>query len=228
MLWDAAHRPSRFTRGMDTRQQTASEEWANSFSHALGVVLALAAWPMLSDTAAQLAGARGAAGVGIFIASMVLQFGVSAAYHAWPAGRAKLWWRSLDHAVIYVFIAGSSTPFTLGLLGGTPGSLTCALIWTLALAGAWLKLCRRLTDARLSTGLYILFGWIVLLLVWNGLPPQAQGAPTAWLVGGGVAYLVGAGFFVVESLRFGHLVWHLFVLAGSGCHLYAALWPALQ
>jgi hemolysin III len=214
---------------MDTaRPQTAPEEWANSFSHALGVVLALAAWPLLSDVAAQHSGPRGAAGVTVFIATMVLQFAVSAAYHAWPAGRAKLWWRSLDHAVIYVFIAGSSTPFTLGLIGGGAGSATCAVIWTLALAGAWLKLCRRLTDARLSTGLYILFGWIVLMLVWRGLPPQADGGPTLWLVGGALAYLVGAVFYMLESLRFSHFVWHLFVLAGSGCHLCAALWPALQ
>jgi hemolysin III len=144
-----------------------------------------------------------------------------------PPGRAKLWARAIDHAAIYLFIAGSATPFALGLLGGTAGAATCALIWTLALTGAALKLRRRLTSARLSTGLYILFGWVALLLLWPDLR-QIDGAALAWLLGGGAAYLVGAGFFVFDaSLRFGHFVWHLFALAGSSCHVCAAIWPSL-
>lgn len=212
---------------MVSRTQSRPEEWANAASHAAGVLLAFAAWPWLAQAALQQGGQRGVAAMGLFVATMVLQYGASALYHALPPGRAKLWARAVDHAAIYLFIAGSATPFALGLLGGTAGAATCALIWTLALTGAALKLRRRLTSARLSTGLYILFGWVALLLLWPDLR-QIDGAALAWLLGGGAAYLVGAGFFVFDaSLRFGHFVWHLFALAGSSCHVCAAIWPSL-
>lgn len=212
---------------MDSRNQTRAEEWANSASHAAGVVLAFAVWPWLSQIAWQQGGARGAAAMAVFVATMVLQYGASTLYHALPPGRAKLWARSADHAAIYLFIAGSATPFAVGLLQGMAGLLTCVLIWGLALTGAWLKLCRRLTSVRLSTGLYVLFGWIALLLLWPDLR-QIDGAALAWLLGGALAYLVGAGFFLFDaSLRFGHFIWHLLVLAGSSCHVCAAVWPGL-
>ncbi len=212
---------------MVTRNQSRHEEWANTASHAAGVLLAFAAWPWLAQAALQQGGQRGVAAMGLFVATMVLQYGASALYHGLPPGRAKLWARAVDHAAIYLFIAGSATPFALGLLGGTAGAATCALIWALALAGAALKLRRRLTSARLSTGLYILFGWVALLLLWPDLR-QIDGTALAWLLGGGLAYLVGAGFFVFDaSLRFGHFVWHLFALAGSSCHVCAVLWPSL-
>jgi hemolysin III len=212
---------------MDSRSQSRPEEWANAVSHAAGVLLVLTAWPWLAEVAQRQGGWRGVAAMAVFALTMALQYGASAVYHGLPAGRAKLWARSLDHAAIYIFIAGSATPFTLGLLHGKAGVLTCALIWTLALAGAWLKLMRRLTNARLSTGLYILFGWIALLLAWPDLQ-QIDRSALFWLLGGGAAYLVGAGFFVFDtSIRFGHFIWHLFALAGSGCHVCAAVWPNL-
>jgi hemolysin III len=209
------------------RPQSRAEEWANAASHAAGALLVLAAWPWLAELALRQGGARGVAAMAVFAATMALQYGVSAVYHALAPGRAKLWARSLDHAAIYLLIAGSATPFTLGLLHGKVAALTCALLWMLALAGAWLKLMRRLTSLRLSTGLYVLFGWFALIAVW----PHAQhidASALAWLIAGGVSYLVGAGFFVFDaSLRFGHFVWHLFTLAGSSCHVCAALWPSL-
>lgn len=208
------------------RTQTRSEEWANAASHGLGVPLAGAAWPWLADAAARQGGSIGVWAMAIFVATMALQYGISALYHALPPGRAKSWAHAVDHATIYLFIAGSATPFALGLIGGRAGAATCALIWALALAGAWLKMRRRLTSTRLSTGLYILFGWIALLLLWPDLQ-DLDGAALAWLLGGGAAYLVGAGFFVFDaSLRFGHLIWHLFALAGSSCHVCAVLWPS--
>ena len=167
---DAAARRAAFTVRMDAaRAQTRPEEWANAASHALGVALAFAVWPWLADAAQVQGGALGVAAMAVFVGTMALQYAVSAAYHALPAGRTKRWARAADHAAIYLFIAGSATPFALGLLGGTAGAATCALIWTLALTGAALKLRRRLTSARLSTGLYILFGWVALVLLWPDL-----------------------------------------------------------
>jgi hemolysin III len=210
------------------RSQSRGEEWANAASHALGVLFACAAWPWLAELASRQGGRAGVAAMGLFVATMVLQYGVSTLYHALPAGRAKRWACAADHAAIYLFIAGSATPFALGLLGGTAGTTACALIWALAVAGAWLKLRRRLTSTRVSTALYVLFGWLALLLLWPDLQ-RVDHSALAWLLAGGGAYLVGAGFFVFDaSLRFGHLIWHLFVLAGSSCHVCAALWPSLS
>ncbi|MBX3606599.1 MAG: hemolysin III family protein [Piscinibacter sp.] len=209
------------------RAQSRAEEWANTLSHGLGIALALLAWPWLADAAQRQSGTPGVVGVALFSASMLLQYLASTVYHALPHGRAKQWARTVDHAAIYLFIAGSSSPFTLGILQGAAGVATCALVWSLALWGASLKLRRRLTNRRLSTGLYILLGWLALLAAWPGLRGLD---PTAlwWLLGGGAAYLLGTAFFVFDaSLRFGHFVWHLFVLAGSGCHVCAAVWPAL-
>lgn len=210
------------------RVQSRAEEWANTLSHGLGIALAPLAWPLLADAAQRQSGTAGLVGVALFCASMLLQYLASTVYHALPPGRGKQWARALDHAAIFVFIAGSSSPFTLGLLQGPVGAATCALVWSLALAGAWLKLRRRLTNRRLSTGVYILLGWLALLAASPGLR-QLDPTALAWLLGGGAAYLLGSAFFLFDaSLRFGHFVWHLFVLAGSGCHVCAALWPALR
>lgn len=209
------------------RAQSRAEELANTLSHGLGCALALLSWPLLAEAARQQSGVLGLVGVGVFGASMALQYAASTVYHALRPGRAKNWARAVDHAAIFVFIAGSATPFTLGAMPGLAGAATCALVWTLALWGAALKLRRRLTNRRLSTGLYILLGWLAFVAAWPGV---SQLEPTAllWLLGGGAAYLLGTAFFVFDaSLRFGHFVWHLFVLAGSGCHVCAALWPAL-
>ena len=211
----------------DERAQTRVEELANALSHALGCALALAIWPVLAEAAQRHSGRLGVVSVAVFCASMILQYAASTVYHALPPGRAKQWGRSIDHAAIFVFIAGSSTPFTLTALSGPSGLFTCALVWVLALWGASLKLRRRLTNRRLSTGLYVLLGWLALLLAWPELQ-RLDATALLWLLGGGAAYLLGTAFFVFDaSLRFGHFVWHLFVIAGSGCHVCAALWPSL-
>lgn len=208
------------------RLQTRAEEMANAASHALACALPLAAWPALAAAAPRHNGALGVAAVAVFCITMVLVFLASAVYHALPHGRAKLWARAVDHAAIYLFIAGSATPFTLGAMtgwSGWAGIATCALLWLLALAGAALKLMRRLTQRRLSTGLYLLLGWCAALAALPGVAALDASA-LAWLLAGGAAYLVGTAFFVFDtSLRFGHFIWHLFVMAGSGCHLAAAL-----
>lgn len=224
---DATLRIRHRHRAIDSRAQTRGEELANALSHALGVLLAFAAWPVLAEAARTQSGRLGVLAVTVFCATMVLQYAASAVYHALPPGRAKLWGRAVDHAAIFIFIAGSSTPFTLGLMKGPGGIATCALVWTLALWGASLKLRRRLTNGRLSTGLYILLGWLALLCAGPGLQ-ALEPAALLWLLGGGLAYLVGTVFFVFDaSLRFGHFFWHLFVMAGSGCHVCAAVWPAI-
>lgn len=220
------HLPTALRTAPTLRPQTRAEEIANAASHALACLLPVLAWPVLESAAARAGSPLGRPAVAVFCATMVLVFLASAVYHALPPGRAKLWARAVDHAAIYVFIAGSATPFALGAMPGWAGVATCALLWVLALAGAALKLMRRLTQRRLSTGLYLLLGWVALLAVVPGMA-SIDASALAWLLAGGAAYLVGTAFFVFDSaLRFGHLVWHLFVMAGSGCHLAAAMAPA--
>ncbi|HQC94943.1 MAG TPA: hemolysin III family protein [Aquabacterium sp.] len=207
--------------------QTGREERANAASHAAGLLLAMLAVPALAQ---QLDIARHPLrelGVQVFIASMVLMYGVSAAYHAVPVGPAKRWLRKCDHAVIFVFIAGSFTPFGLLALqhGHTAGPLdpaaTLAAVWVVALAGMALKFDGRLRHRLLSTGLYLGFGWLVaavaqptLLLV----PPSGL----RLVVAGGVAYSLGSLFFLLDRrMPYSHLIWHLFVITGSLCHFMA-------
>jgi hemolysin III len=208
---------------MTPRAQSGAEELANAASHALGCIFALLAWPLLAPIVQAHPAPAGRLAVGLFCATMVLQYAASAACHACPPGRLKAALRRLDHAAIFVFIAGSITPFALGPASGAGGAAACALVWTLALAGAALKLRRGLADRRLSTGVYLLLGVVALLAAWPALRLLDAGV-LAWLAGGIAAYLVGTGFFLADSaLRYGHFVWHLCVLAGSASHLVAAL-----
>ncbi len=201
--------------------QTPREERANAASHGLGCLLALASMPVLAD---QVDAARHPIrhlGVTVFIASMVLMYAVSALYHALPVGAAKRALRKCDHAVIFIFIAGSYTPFALGQIQRGEGWQMLAGVWGIALLGVLLKLLDRLRHPLLSTGLYLAFGWMVLVVgrpMLSSLPPQGL----QLLVAGGVAYSLGSLFFLIDRrMPYSHLVWHLFVITGSTCHFLA-------
>lgn len=207
--------------------QTGREERANAASHALGLLLAMLALPALAQ---QFGAARDPLhdlGMQVFIASMVLMYGVSAAYHAAPVGAAKRWLRKCDHAVIFVFIAGSYTPFGLVALqhghagSGPDPAATLAAVWVAALAGMALKFDGRLRHRLLSTGLYLGFGWLVAAVAWPALQLLPPGA-LHLVVAGGVAYSLGSLFFLLDRrMPYSHLVWHLFVITGSACHFLA-------
>jgi hemolysin III len=205
------------------RSQTPAEELANAISHGVGVALAIAALPLLVWFADRHGSAADITAAVLFGASMVLLYGTSTLYHALRPGRAKSWFQRLDHAAIYVFIAGSYTPFTLGPLRGGWGWSLFGVVWGLAVVGVLLKLLNRLRHPLWSTGLYVAMGWLALVAAVPMLEHIATGG-IVLLVAGGVAYTVGAVFFLVDHrLRYGHFVWHLFVLAGTACHFAAVL-----
>lgn len=207
------------------RPQTATEELANAASHGLGLLLALGGLPVLMDLAARHGGPMRVVGVGVFAATMILVYLASALYHALPPGRAKRWCNTLDHVAIYLFIAGSYTPVALGRLPDGPGWTLLGLVWTLAGLGALMKLTHRLTHPGWSTGLYVAMGWVAVFAA-GPLLHELPFGMLLWLAAGGLAYLVGVVFFVLDAwLRFGHFVWHLCALAGSGCHVVAVLGP---
>ena len=205
------------------RPQSIAEEIANSLSHGLALLLALAAAPVLI-----VATARGHAanlvGSSVFAATMVMLYLSSTVYHGLPPGRAKALCAKLDHGAIYLFIAGSYTPFALGALHGAWGWTLFGLVWGLAVVGLALKAFDRLTHPLLSTGLYLAMGWLVVIAA-VPLLERVASAGVAWLVAGGIAYTAGVVFYLTDArVKFGHFVWHLFVMAGTTCHFFAVLW----
>ena len=213
---------------MQDRIQSAAEEIANSVSHGVGFVLALAAAPVLIVVTAKEGSAANIVGACIFATTMVLLYFSSTLYHAMPSGRdtAKRRLAKVDHGAIYLFIAGSYTPFALGVLDGAWGWTLFGLIWGLAAAGLLLKTFDRLSNPYLSTGLYLAMGWLVVIAA-VPLMERVSMTGLVWLVAGGLAYTGGVVFYLTDArLKFGHFIWHLFVMAGTTCHFFAVLWYA--
>jgi hemolysin III len=208
------------------RDQTGWEELANSISHGVGFLLAIASLPLLLAFSGPAATAINIVAMCIFSATMMLLYGISTLYHALQAGRAKTWLNRCDHAAIYLFIAGSYTPFVLGVLRGGWGWSLFGVVWAMAVLGFTAKMFNRLRHPLWSTGLYIAMGWVAVIAA-APLIARVPGAGLALLVAGGVLYTAGAVVFLFDSrVRFAHFVWHLFVLGGSTCHFFAVLWYA--
>jgi len=205
------------------RQQSFGEESVNAVSHGLGTLLAIAAVPLLVWRASTHGATGDIAAASVFAGSLVLLYAMSTLYHALPAGRSKLWFKRLDHAAIYVLIAGSYTPFTLGVLQGGWGWTLLTLVWAMAAFGVAIKLMNRLNHRLVSTGLYLTMGWLVVVAA-GPLVSRLPGPGLALLVAGGLSYTLGAFVFLLDDrIRYSHFVWHLFVLGGSVCHFFAAL-----
>ena len=208
------------------RDQTRGEEIANAISHGLGFVLAIASLPLLLAFASPALTAINIIAICVFSVTMMLLYGVSTLYHALPAGPAKTWMNRCDHAAIYLFIAGSYTPFVLGVLRGGWGWSLFGVVWAMAVLGVMAKMLNRLKHPLWSTGLYVVMGWVAVVAA-APLVARMPGAGLALLVAGGLLYTAGAVVFIFDSrVRYAHFVWHLFVLGGSACHFFAVLWYA--
>ena len=208
---------------MDERAQSLGEEIANSASHGVALLSAVVGVPFLILASAQNGTAVNVVGASVFAATVVLLYFASTLYHAVPHPRAKRLLKKLDHGAIYLLIAGTYTPFTLGALGGPWGWTLFALVWALAIIGVALKAFDRISHPFWSTGLYLVMGWLVLIAA---KPLLASIAPPGLvlLAAGGLAYTLGIVFFALDSrMRYGHFVWHLFVIAGTTCHFFAVL-----
>ena len=201
--------------------QSLGEELANSVSHGLGLLAALIGAPLLMVAAWRGGDRFFFAGVAVFAAAMLLVYLGSTLYHAWPRGAIKSIFQVIDHSAIFLLIAGTYTPFTLGPLRGAWGWTILVLVWTLALFGVVLKSIAGTQRAKgLSLTLYLGMGWLIMI----AFRPLLLNVPLAgliWLIAGGLAYTGGVFFFVSKRRRYTHFVWHVFVLLGTACHYFA-------
>jgi hemolysin III len=204
------------------RQPGFGEELANTLSHGLGLLLALVGLPVLVLNAMR-GGTLATVTATVFGATAILLYLASTLYHAVSHVRLKAVFQRLDHAAIYLLIAGTYTPITVGVVRGALGWTLLAAIWCLAAAGVVFKAVVGGRFRRLSTALYVAMGWAALIAIrplWLHMAPGGLW----WLLGGGGAYTLGVVFYLLhEKLRYSHFVWHLFVLAGSGCHYFTVL-----
>lgn len=163
----------------------------------------------------------------VFATSIIALYTSSTIYHGAkdPVIRQRM--RTVDHAMIYVLIAGTYTPFTLLVMPGTSGWILFAIVWSMAAAGIAIKLFYTGHYDHLSTIMYVVMGWLIVFAI----KPLIQAIPVAgfvWLFAGGIAYTVGAIFYSIKKMPFGHATFHIFCLVGSLCHIVAVYFFVLS
>jgi len=201
---------------------SVGEEIANSITHAVGVVGSIAGLAVLTAFASVFGTAWHIVSCSIYGATQIILYTTSTLYHSIPLPRAKAILRLLDHAAIYLLIAGTYTPFTLVNLRGPWGWSLFGLIWGLALLGIALQGSLIRHRAILTTLPYVAMGWVIVIAIKPLLASVASGG-LAFLIGGGLAYTVGSLFYVWRRLPYHHAIWHVFVLAASILHFFAVL-----
>ena len=202
------------------------EEKTNIISHAIGFILSIVALVLLVTYASLYGNTLHIVSFGIFGASLIILFAASTFYHSAnkPELRSRL--RIIDHASIYVLIAGTYTPFTLITLNGPVGWSILGTAWGLALTGIILKLFFTGKYKLISTLMYVFMGWIIVFAI----KPVIHNLPLEgllWLVAGGIAYTIGAILYSIKKIKFNHAIFHVFVLIGSICHFVSVFFYVL-
>ncbi len=202
------------------------EEKLNIASHALGFVLSVVALVLLVVHASRYGNAWHIVSFSIFGASLVTLYGASAIYHSVkdPVLRNRL--RIVDHATIYILIAGTYTPFTLVTLNGFAGWVIFGVSWGMAAIGIVLKIFFTGKHDLISTLMYVFMGWIIVFAI-EPLIHNLSADGLFWLVAGGIAYTVGAVLYSIKKIKFNHAIFHVFVLAGSACHFISVYFYVL-
>lgn len=202
--------------------QSFVEELANSITHGIGLALSVAGTIVLVVLAILRGSALHIVGCTTFGVTLVLLYAASTMYHTFRTQRLRRILRILDHAAIYLLIAGTYTPFTLVNLRGFWGWTLFSLVWGLSVFGILWKLFHVERFQIVSTVIYIAMGWLVVIAI----KPLFEAVPLwgiAWLVAGGLFYTVGVFFFAFNKLPYNHAIWHVFVMAGSICHYLAVM-----
>ena len=210
------------TEGRQRRAYSIAELVADAAVHIVGLVVAIAAGSTLLVLALLHTAPEAFPALVVYVATLIVVLGVSLAYNLYPASPVKHYLARLDQAAIFLFIAGSYTPF-LAVLGGTPvATIMMSLVWGASLLGVALKLIVPQRFGRVAILLYLAIGWSGVL-VFQALG-QALPASTLWLLlAGGLTYSAGIVFHLWEKLRFQNALWHVFVVAGASLHLWAVM-----
>lgn len=198
------------------------EEIAHTITHGIGALLSIAGLAVLVSFASLNGDAWHIVSSSIYGATLVLLYSASSLYHGIPHPRAKAFLQQLDHAAIYLLIAGTYTPFLLVSLRGAWGWSLFALIWTVAIVGVVLEFIDSRRFNKLSLWLYLGMGWIVLIAI-KPMFNQVEIGGLILLLLGGLSYSLGVIFYIREQMAYHHAIWHLFVLAGSAFHFFSVL-----
>lgn len=205
-----------------THVYSKKEEIANATTHGIGAALSVAALVLLIVYASLEGTALHVISFIIYGLTMVLLYVCSTLVHSFPEGKTKDLFEILDHAAIYLFIAGSYTPILFHVVQGTLGWVLFGIVWGIAIIGVVFKIFFVKKFLFTSTVLYILMGWIIVF-AWNPLVHNLNESGVVLLIVGGVSYTIGTVFYMWRSFPFHHAVWHLFVLAGSIFQFFAVL-----
>jgi hemolysin III len=200
----------------------SAEELANAVTHGAGLVLSVTGFAVLLVLAALRGSGWHIVGCAIYGTTLICLYAASTLYHGIPAPRWKRTFKIFDHSAIYLLIAGTYTPFLLVNLRGGWGWSLFGVVWGLALAGIVLKFWFVDRFQILSTTVYLLMGWLAVIAA----RPLLLGVPRPglwWLLAGGVLYTSGVLFYAWKRIPYNHVIWHVFVMAGSTCHYFAVL-----
>jgi hemolysin III len=196
---------------------TILEELINSLTHGLAAILAVVGFGFLIFWAAEYRGTAAVFGVSVYGASLVSLFGASALYHGWYTRAGKRLFQMVDHACIYLLIAGTYTPIALGPLSEQTSGMLLWLLWGIAVVGVGIKLCQWIRNPWLNAAIYLGMSWLVVINI-GPLMDVLSPSEFSYMVTGGLLYTGGCLFYVWKAFPYNHAVWHLFVIAGSACH----------
>ncbi|MBN1572355.1 MAG: hemolysin III family protein [Deltaproteobacteria bacterium] len=199
--------------------QTIGEEIANSITHGIGVALSIAGLVLLVVFSSLYGDAWRVVTFSIYGATLIILYLASTLYHGFTNPKVKHFFRVMDHASIYLLIAGSYTPITLTVMRGPWGWTLFGLIWGMAIAGIITKFFIINKLKILSVLFYIAMGWLVVIAIKPMLIMAPKGL-IVWLVIGGLSYTFGIIFYALDKMPYSHTIWHLFVMGGSISHFF--------
>lgn len=204
-------------------QRHSIEELANTITHGAGLIFSIIGFIVLLVLALLRGGPWQTAGCAIYGSTLVLLYAASTFYHGVLSPRLKRALLIFDHCAIYLLIAGTYTPFLLVNLRGPWGWSLFGVMWGLALAGILFKLWFVDHFPILSTSLYVAMGWLGVIAA-KPILAHVPATGLVWLLIGGLMYSIGVVFFALKKLPYSHVIWHVFVMAGSTCHYFAILY----
>jgi hemolysin III len=205
-----------------SKNYSVGEEIAHAITHGIGIPLSIAALATLMAFSALYGDAWHVTSTAIYGITLILLYTASTLYHGIPNAQGKRILKQLDHAAIFLLIAGTYTPFTLVSLRGPWGWTLFCLVWGIAIVGIYIELWGSSKLRRWSLALYLGMGWLVVIAIKPMLANVETGG-LLLLLGGGLSYTLGAIFYVWKRLSYNHAIWHIFVLAGSILHFFSVL-----